>query len=418
MNRTSLLITVALFTVVGCEPAKPKAKTTTSNAAGAASPSAAPSPPGNPLTDAQKQAFVDRVLAVVKGQAQGDLIDPEIVFAKVADLTETPSAKRRSFIDTAKQGYFTNTVASNIAAPVKAGGSFDFIRYSQRDNVETAIFRLIRADTAFAYYEFALPAKESISTLLAPDVYIYVNSQWLSQISADIMLQIGAVESPSLLNKLFRSSGLGSSDAKKLSKIIASSRAEKWKEVISTYEELPKEMRQSKVCLMFRFKAASSLSDPSEITAVIEDLRKFCPNDPGIEILSLDYYTLRKEYGKAMRAIDSLDRSVGGDAYIDVLRGNISLQANDFDQAIASGKRALEKEPSLLAAYDVVALSAQAKGDFAEVVTYMKVLQSRGVITPDSIAGVPDFAPFVASGEYKAWKAESEAKNRLSRAPL
>jgi tetratricopeptide (TPR) repeat protein len=409
MNYAQFLITASVIIFVGCEPAKPKAKATAFNPASTSSNSAASSPPANSLSAEQKQLFVDHVLAVANGQKQGDMIDPDIVFAKVADFTETPAAKRQSFINTAKQGYFTNTVASNLTAQVKAGGNFVFLRYSQRGNVYTAIFRLIRADTAFAYYEFALPAQESKTALLASDVYLYSNSQWLSQISADLMLQIGAVESPSLLNKLFRSSGLGSNDSKKLSRLIASAKAQNWQEVIATYNELPKEMKQSKVCLMFRFNAATNLQDPNEITSVINDLRKFCPNDPGIEILSLDYYTIRKEYGKAMSALDSLDRSVGGDAYIDVLRANIFLQANDLDQAIAVGRKAIEQEPTLVTAHDLLAQAAQAKGDYAMVSAEMRTLQSMGVVTPDSIESLPDFAPFVASSEFKAWKADSEA---------
>src|SRR5262249_3434595 len=50
-------------------------------------------------------------------------------------------------------------------------------------------------------------------------------------------------------------------------------------------------------------------------------------------------------------AIDRVDRAVGGDPYLLVLRGNALTEAGRFDQARAALDKALEQEPGLKQAY-------------------------------------------------------------------
>jgi tetratricopeptide (TPR) repeat protein len=405
MRGNVLVILIFLVCFLGCEPPKPKAKAVAGSGGGPVVVSSGPVVVAAPLSEAQKELFVSRMLSVARGENQPqDFLDADQLFSRTADIAGVPSAQREAFISGTKRGYATNSLSKIIVGETSKGGSFHFLRFSKRDGFETAIFRFIRADTALSYFEFAMPPSNATNFGVAPDVYAYISSEWMSQTSANVSLQLRAAEDPSVLNKLFRSAGLSSSDANTFKTIIDKGKIQDWRGVITAYHALPAAMQQSKICLMFRFNAATRLQDNVEITSVVEDLRKYCGNDAGIEFLSLDYYLIRKEFGKAMNSVDSLERFVGVDPYIDVLRGNISLQAGDTDQALVAGKRAAEREPTLEAAQMLVATAALSRSDFASLASAFRALQKMGKVTVADVEANAAYAQFRESPEFAAWR--------------
>lgn len=404
MRWLVMVSVVCLACFMGCEPPKPSANAKPTNAGPVVVPSG-PVAALPPLSDAQKDLFVKRMLSIARGENQPqDFLDADQLFSRTADIVGVPSAQRSAFINGTKQGYANNTLAKIVVAETSKGGTFHFLRFSKRDGFETAIFRFIRSDTALSYFEFAMPPSNATNFGVAPDVYAYISSEWMSQTSANVTLQLRAAEDPSVLNKLFRSTGFSTSDANTFKTLIDKGKVQDWRGVITGYHALPAAMKQSKICLMFRFNAATRLQDNAEITSVVEDLRKHCGNEAGIEFLSLDYYLIRKEYGKAMNSLDGLERIIGQDPYIDVLRGNISLQAGDIDQALAAGKRAAEREPTLEAAQMLLATAALSKSDFASLASAFRALQKMGKVTVADVEGNAAYAQFRESPEFAAWR--------------
>lgn len=406
MPKYSCLALFCLALQVGCDPSSPQAKAPVGvSPAEVSSPSAPPVVPSVPLTEAQKNSFVENALKIAKGNGpSNDFLDTETLFSRTADVAGISEVQRkRQFMEGARKGYANNSLAKNISDAVRNGGSFVFLRFSQRDGHETAIFRFL-TNGGLSYYEFALPSSNATNPTLSSDVYVYVSSDWLSETSAKIVLQLKAAEDPSMLNRLFRSAGLTKNDSGKFGSLLDQAKHKNWPGVISAYDNLPQKMKESRLCLMFLYNAAMSLKDDAKLSRVVEDLRKYCTNDPGIDLLSLDYYIERKEFGKAMAALESLDRAVGGDPYLDVLRGSVAFQAGDYDQAIAAGNRAAERDPNSDGALFVVARATQAKRDFAQTAAAFKKLQALGLVTPADVAAAAEFTAFAASPEFQAWQ--------------
>lgn len=412
MRCEKMAVVVCLLLHGGCNPPTPKAiPATAAESSVAASSEVKQATRTSVLTEAQKNLFVESMLEVGNGgSSPNDFFDVDLFFAKVADIVEVPAKERTNFIAEAKRGYSRNSLGKNVGAEVAKGGSFTFLRFSQRDGYDTAIFRHISSASGLAYLEFAMPNSSTANFELAPDAFVYVNSEWFSQTSANFALEYKAAQDPSMLNKLLRGVGFTKGDSNKLKTLFELREKQDWRGVITTFNSLPDAMKQSKLCLINRFHAASRLRDELEISAAVEDLRKHCGNEPGIDLISFDYYLLRKEFGKAITALDRLERSVGSDPYVDVMRGVVFLTSGDFDQALAAARSAVDREPTLMAAYFLSAKAAQLKSDFATVAEIFKTLEGMGQVTPEAVAATPDYAPFVKSSEFKAWKAESEAK--------
>ena len=100
--------------------------------------------------------------------------------------------------------------------------------------------------------------------------------------------------------------------------------------------------------------------------------------------------------------LDHLDRSVGGDPYLDVLRGTTHAAAGDFEKSVTALERAIAAEPTMENAYfslvnttlmfDQHALTAQSLDRITAKFGYTWELED-----------VPDYARFLASEEGKRW---------------
>lgn len=237
----------------------------------------------------------------------------------------------------------------------------------------------------------------------------------MSQTAAGITLQIKAAEDPSVLNKFLRSSGLTATDSKQFGEMLDLAQAQDWQGVLTAYHGLATEMKQTKICLMIRLNAAMNLQFEKEITTTFEAIQKLVGDKSGIDLISLDYFFYRREFDNAFAAVERLEQTVGGDPYLDFVRAGISLAANDYDNAIIAARRAAKREPSLFQTHLLIAKASQAKGDFKMVAEEMKKLESLGRATPSELLDSPNFAPFVASPEFQAWKAESQAASEAKK---
>jgi predicted Zn-dependent protease len=195
-----------------------------------------------------------------------------------------------------------------------------------------------------------------------------------------------------------------------LSQFLGKMNAKDHRGVIAAYKDLPLEMQRHKMVLMMRHVSAQQLADEAELIATIEDLKANYPTDPCVAFISIDLHSMRREFPEAKKAIDALDFAVGGDPYLQLMRAIISIDAENFDQAIVEAKRGLQRDPNLDAGYYTIAFASQSKGDFVSVAAALKSLAAIGKITPAEVEASPNYAPFVASPEFKAWKAEFEAK--------
>ncbi|MEJ7639603.1 MAG: hypothetical protein WKF75_16915, partial [Singulisphaera sp.] len=154
--------------------------------------------------------------------------------------------------------------------------------------------------------------------------------------------------------------------------------------------------------LLLRLQAAPNLGD-EEYTAVIEDFRKYHPDDPCLDILSIDTSILKKDYAKALASIDRLDKAVGGDPYLDSLRANVYLDGQKPDAARQAARRALEREPTLIDAYwSLVAISLKER-EFAETLELLNAIGEKFDIVFEDLGTMPEYAEFVETPQYQQW---------------
>jgi predicted Zn-dependent protease len=226
---------------------------------------------------------------------------------------------------------------------------------------------------------------------------------------------IALKQKTSLLGRIAGSAKLTESESKLFDQMCHYSNVNEWEKIRSEFPKLSESLKKTKFCLMLRHVAAQQLNDFDELQRCIEDLRANVKNDPSIEFLSLDYYNRRKEFAKSLATLDAIDKSVGGDPYLDVQRALIHHRMGELKEARRFASRAANREPTLAPAHFLVATLAQSEKDFQAVATALRAAEKIMAVDPEMIEARPVFAEFVASPEFKAWKAESQARSEAKK---
>ena len=138
------------------------------------------------------------------------------------------------------------------------------------------------------------------------------------------------------------------------------------------------------------------------MTAALADFEKAYPNDPAYHFVAIDAHILAEDFGKAREAIAKLEKQVGGDPYLEFLRGNTFMMEGKTEEAKTRLKSAIEREKDLEDPYwSLISISIDEK-NFAKTAHWLDRIEALGVELGD-LTEVPYYAEFVKSPEYKTW---------------
>src|SRR5262249_55927714 len=120
-------------------------------------------------------------------------------------------------------------------------------------------------------------------------------------------------------------------------------------------------------------------------------------------LMLIRYYALKKEFTRALESIDRVDKSVGGDPYLDLARADINESQGNLERARRLAFQAIEREPNLLHAYlAVVGLSLKTK-NYDETLAMLKELDRKFGIDMKDLKTVPEYAGFARSPQFRQW---------------
>jgi tetratricopeptide (TPR) repeat protein len=179
--------------------------------------------------------------------------------------------------------------------------------------------------------------------------------------------------------------------------------AAKWPEWLELYRKLPRAIQTEKSVLLVRLRATRELGDEEGYNTALEEFRKLFPQDACIDFLSIDYYLTKGQHQESLACVDRVDRFLGGDPYLDVIRAHLLADAGDLKAATLAADKAIAAEPDL---FDAVAsrlsIALKAK-DHAATMRYLLHLEKEFGIEFADLTIVPEYAEFVKSPEHKKW---------------
>jgi tetratricopeptide (TPR) repeat protein len=375
-----------------------------------AGPSPAAESVGKPLTDEECLAAGEEISEAVSSgdvAAFDRMIDWDSVNQRCTAGIDAPEPFRQGFIRGLNQSRLKVTGISNgLVDAVKKGGSYTLLHSHTRENRRWLLFRLLTPESGVNYHDLLL-ARRPDGKIKAVDMYVYMTGELISQTYRRGYLQAVARGSGGLVDRLTGADQEYAKNLKKLSQMVDAGRSGRTGEVLSIYEGLPSDLKKDKNVLMIRLQAAQKLGDDGEYSQSIEDYRAKHPNDASIDIISIDYYVLKKRHREALVCLDRVDHAVQGDPYLQTLRAGIHIEQNDLTAARADLKKALDAEPGLVDAYWTLVTLSLKGNDHDETLKMLRLIRDKFSIEVGDLTTVPLYEEFIKSPQYQEWRKEN-----------
>ncbi len=347
-----------------------------------------------------------RAVRVQDGDTFNSLVDWD-AFVEKATALSGDSAQLSQYRTKFGHGLKVATVSPRtgfgraVMEAVEASGEYRALRIHPAGGQLRVLFRLVSSTGALNYHDWVL-GRSRDGKIVATDCYVFLIGELYSQNLRRSFLPLAHKSGGASVATLTGPERDFVEHFNQFTQMGRYLRERNWRLTLNTYKELPASVQESKPAMTMRLMATQSVSD-AEYLATIDDFRKRYPNDPMIDLISVDGYILRKAYGQALAAIDRVDKSIGGDPYLKVLRGNVLLQEKKLNAARDMVQDAIVQDPNMLRGYYALIDISLGRHDYADTVKWLKKAESLGVKFSD-LTAVTAFAEFVKSPEYQTWQ--------------
>ncbi|WP_169979718.1 tetratricopeptide repeat protein [Tautonia rosea] len=371
---------------------------------------------GSPPTEEEcweyGEGFEDAIFQA-DGEAISRMIDWQAVVDEATDGVDAPAAVKRdfsqSFVQSSSSGQ--SGLVSTLIETINQGGRFSPIHVIGGKAQHGVRFRLLTADGGLNYLDFFL-ARRNDGSIKAVDVFPYSVGESIAQSTRHFYLSAVAESQRNLIDRLTGKEQVLLKHLPTLLQMNENLRTGQFEAVLSAYRNLPESLQRDRLFLVPRYTAAAEIDD-EEYAAALADFRKFYPNDPSADLLMIDAHFLQGDFDEALAAINRLDQSIGGDAYLHVLRSNIHLERDDHAAAKSAISQAIDEEPWLIEAYWSLLGLSLSEEDFEETARLLDLIAENFEIEFNDLSEVPEYAGFVASPQYAEWVARQPTSTSI-----
>jgi tetratricopeptide (TPR) repeat protein len=366
-----LALTVTYFRAVGAEPAKEHAEFCAKIEATLHE--------GEP-SFLNKSLDMDGILArVMRG------------FTGAADLKETFGvALRRSF-----------QFGEKICDTTGQTGSYRLLRIREFQGRPSALFRLVGDDSGVVYHDLALTTDASGAVKIA-DVYVHNSGEWISETFRRGFLPMADSAQNDFLEKTEGTEKAFLQSLSEVQGIMLLVKAGRASDALKMWAALPEPLRKDKNLLLMRLSLAAEVGG-RELHAAIEDFTKMFPDEPALDLALLDVWTEQKKFDEAMTVIERIEKSLGGDPYLHVLRAGVLLKQDKFADAKRWAQKTVAEEPTLVDGPITLLTISLLEKDHAETARLLTVLETQFKLTMGDLTKAEQYEKFVKSKEYAAW---------------
>ncbi|RNC79900.1 MAG: hypothetical protein ED557_12250 [Balneola sp.] len=136
------------------------------------------------------------------------------------------------------------------------------------------------------------------------------------------------------------------------------------------YDALPEAAKNDKLFILTMIQAATMLDDQYYL-ALLDRYEENYADDPSYPLVMLDSYLLRGRIEESLVLVDQLDEAVGGDNFLNYLRGNVAMIGEDTTAAIKYYELAVENDLYFEEPYWELAGLEVELGNYEQAVKYL-----------------------------------------------
>lgn len=360
------------------------------------------------LTEEECEAFADSVTSAVADndvKAFNKLIDwDSLVDSATSGFSASPVlAKVRSDFKTGVLSTVTaeSGLCGQILKIASEGGQYKFLRSHSEGKQQRCLFRLLLAGSGVNYHDFVLQRTPG-GSIVAIDVFVYMSGELFSQTLGREFTPLAATAAKGTLGRL---AGLVDDRviyADKVLELLKDHRAGRHSLYLENYKKLPESLRKTKNLLMLRVLAAQATSE-EEYAAAMDDFRRYHPKDVCLDFVMIDHSVLKKDYTQALKSIDRIDQSVGGDPSLNIVRANVLSLDQKLPAARQAAEKAVQQEPDLLNAHWMLVSISLSEKKFDDTLLFLRRIKATFPVEFGDLTKIPDYAEFVKTPQYQEW---------------
>lgn len=297
-------------------------------------------------------------------------------------------------------------IDSEILAEVANGADYRFLAMRKEDDQFKVIFRFLRPDWTLNYQALIVEKQDS-GELKIIDIDSFSTGELISQSLQRVYLPELYKAHGANQDKLTPEQKTRILDQKKRYDFLTVT--DEKADPFQAYSQLPSQYKSDKTVLLFLAQDSIAKEDSKKYQQVLNVFRKYHPQDPAAEMLSIDYFSMEKQYSQAIDCLERLSASLKTvDPYLYSLRAGILIEMGDISLAAKYAGKASEIEPDLLQPYLHLLNISVLQGNFDETIKHLETLKTKfGFAYEDlDLSELENIEKFTASPQFKKWQSE------------
>lgn len=393
---------------IGCVETKPAAE------AGPAGAEARPTVRG-PVSEAEARVFAEQL---VEAFESGTVEKFDAIFNWDAMIDQ--AATGLSFQAKSMEGLRSGMKASMrenfffpLSKAIQGDGAIHLLRTRESDGTRRALFRVF--NDGLNYHDYLL-YKDEKGKVRARDIDVTLTGELLSETIHRMLIPLAEHDKRSQAARVLGIESEFVHAMPTLQKINEEKLAGKHLEAFELLATMPESVRALKPIRLMKVQLASAVSDakPGAYVEAMEEFRKAFPGEPCVDLVSVDTYVMANQWAEASAAMERLDKSVGGDPFLEAMLASSKLSEGKAEEAHTIIEKAVAAESDLPMIWTVRAKVDLAHSDFKALNRDLDFLDANQLDTKEFEA-LPQWPLYLKSPEYAArtalkLKAKPEAK--------
>lgn len=267
----------------------------------------------------------------------------------------------------------------------------------------TAFYR-VASSQGINYIEMYLtPSDSTEDKVLIKDFYIYRGGLTFSSTLQRLYYSPLANKLDSVkMNKTPSTEQAFIRNLAKIDTLTGLAEQKKYDEALALYATMPKALQQDKMLQVMRLNIAHQMGGKTYDDA-IEEYQNLFPNDAALAYMQMNMAMADHDSLKLYTSIDALDKSIGGDPYLDIIRSDISYSYQNTVKARSYLEKALKTDPDLEDAYwRLVGLLIDG-GKYDDAVAYFPKMKELFKVNPANFLPRDEYNGFWQAESYKKW---------------
>lgn len=354
---------------------------------------------------AEAEAFADEFYHAIH---QGDvgacalLFDMDEVLDQVTAGVDVPEEFRKGFLNGARNSIQSTGLLAQLTQAVDAGGSYELLRLYEQDGEQHVVFRMLMDEGGVNYHDYRV-VKTKAGKVAAVDTRIAATGENLTRTLRRLYISAARSVNRSALERLAGADADAAAASDLIVKMASDVQTGNVHQIVNAFEAAPESVQKDKSLLLMYCQAAMQTENDATYMRALETFRKHHPDDPAVEFLSLDWLTMKERYDDALKSLDKINKSIGGDGYLESLQAELLYTKGDTDAALKTAESAMMNCPDLINPYWTALGLNLEEQNWTRVTELLITLDQKFEMEFEDLRTVPEYAEYAATSEHQRW---------------